>query len=120
VGVVDDIAITQTQVVQELVNAGNLSRQHIWESAMKVGREHSGALINTLILAYAGASLSTVLLMYTSDTPIIELISREQITTEIIRMLTGTIGLVLLVPLSTLTALLLVRKGASTGSSHHH
>jgi uncharacterized membrane protein len=62
-GVLDDIAITQAAVVSELYNsASHLSRKEIYKKAIRVGKEHVGALVNTLALAYTGASLPLLLL----------------------------------------------------------
>lgn len=120
IGVIDDVSITQASVVNQLRSANpNLSIQSLYSKALKVGRDHMGAVINTLILAYAGASLPLVLLLYVSDTPILELINREVIATEIVRSIVGSVGLLLAVPLTTLIAVFLMRKGDSTLEHTH-
>ncbi len=120
IGVVDDVAITQASVVAELQDSNAAhTKLELYRRAMKVGKDHSAALINTLILAYAGASLPLLLLLYTSTTPILELINREAISTEIIRTIVGSVGLVILVPCATAIAVFLVKKGdTSYGHSH--
>jgi uncharacterized membrane protein len=111
IGVIDDITITQASVVQELKSAGDhLSRRELYFRAMKVGKDHMGAVVNTLILAYTGASLPLVLLLYVSDTPTIQLINSEVITTEIVRTIVGSLGLLAAVPLTTLIAVFLMKK----------
>lgn len=126
IGVVDDVAITQASVVAELNSTNTtISTKELYARAMKVGKDHSAALINTLILAYAGASLPLLLLLYTSDTPLLELINREVIATEIIRTIVGSIGLVILVPCSTLIAVLLIKRNKKRNINsihipHHH
>ncbi len=79
-----------------------------------------GAVINTLILAYTGASLPLVLLLYTVDTPILELINREVIATEIVRSIVGSFGLLLAVPLTTLIAVFLMHGKAVEEAGHTH
>ena len=121
IGVIDDVAITQASVVNQLKHASPGS--HMWElyaKALKVGKDHMGAVINTLILAYAGASLPLVLLLYISDTPALELINREIIATEIVRSIVGSIGLILAVPLTTLIAVFLMKGQKETAHSHRH
>ena len=82
VGVIDDVAITQASVVSELKHANqNLSKKQLYTKALKVGKDHIGAVINTLILAYTGASLPLVLLLYTSTTPVLEL-TRVEVTQQ--------------------------------------
>lgn len=123
IGVIDDVAITQASVVNELVTADtHMSAKTLYIKAIKVGKDHIGAVINTLILAYTGASLPLVLLFYISDTPALELINREVIATEIVRSIVGSIGLLCAVPLTTLIAVYLMkgRKGGISVHSHAH
>lgn len=124
IGVIDDIAITQASVVGELKRASStLSRRELYLRAMKVGKDHMGAVINTLVLAYAGASLPLVLLLYVSDQPFVQMVNSEVIATEIVRTLTGSFGLLAAVPLTTLIAVFLMKEkegGASLPGAHHH
>ncbi len=110
-GVLDDIAITQAVVARELArSAPHLSRRAIYKQALRVGREHVGALVNTLALAYTGASLPLLLLFSTSEASVSSIINQEIFATEILRTVAGSIGLVLAVPLTTLIAVwLLIR-----------
>lgn len=126
IGVVNDAAITQTSLVQEFFIAHKtMSRWEVYKHAMKVGRDHIGALVNTLVFAYVGASLPVLLLFYTSvaTTPLLELINREMIATEIIRSMIGSIGLLLAIPCSTLIAVWIIKRDVSpedTMHTHHH
>lgn len=120
IGVIDDISVTQASVVRELALANpSLSVASLYSKALRVGRDHMGAVINTLILAYTGASLPLVLLLYVSDAPLLELINREVIATEIVRSIVGSAGLILAVPLTTLIAVALMKKNQGS-SSHVH
>lgn len=102
-GVLYDVAIGQAISVEELHRAGpHLSRFHIYKRAIRMGREHIGALVNTLAIAYVGAALPLLLLFYLSDQSISYILNREVFATEIIRTLIGSIGLVLAVPITTL------------------
>lgn len=105
-GVLDDIAITQVAIVRELFGAGkHLNKWEIYRKAIRVGKEHVGALVNTLVLAYTGAALPLLLLFSLSDSNILSIINREIFATEIIRCLIGSIGLILTVPITTLLAI---------------
>lgn len=122
-GVLDDIAITQVAVVRELLSvADKISRREIYHRALRVGREHVGALVNTLVLAYAGAALPLLLLFSLSDGDTIAILNREVFATEIVRALVGSIGLVLTVPITTLLAVTFLRSDAEAPEStmHHH
>jgi uncharacterized membrane protein len=121
IGVVDDVAITQASVVNQLKAANpSLKMWELYGKALKVGKDHMGAVINTLILAYTGASLPLVLLLYVSDTPALELVNREVIATEIVRSIVGSIGLILAVPMTTLIASFLMKGEKETSHSHRH
>jgi uncharacterized membrane protein len=121
IGIIDDIAITQASVVAELRNLNEkLSSQDIFRKAMKIGRDHTGAVVNSLVLAYTGASLPLLLLLYTSETPVLELINMDYISTEIVRTLVGSIGLVLAVPITTFVAVKLIKDKSSVKGLHTH
>ncbi len=120
-GVLDDIAITQSAVVSELYNsASHLSRKEIYKKAIRVGKEHVGALVNTLALAYTGASLPLLLLFSTSDSSMSSIINQEIFATEIIRTVVGSIGLILTVPITTLLAIYMLKGYRSKHHVHDH
>lgn len=101
-GVLYDIAIGQAIVIEELFLAGtSLTRTQVYTRGIRIGREHIGALVNTLAIAYVGASLPLLLLMQSSTTGILFIINNEIFSTEIVRILIGSIGLILGVPITT-------------------
>lgn len=119
-GVLDDISVTQAAVVTEIYSLNEtLGRKEVYKKAMRVGREHVGALVNTLILAYAGTSLPLLLhaSVVTSDVSIA--LNSEIFATEIVRAIVGSIGLVLAVPIVTLLAVLFL-KGYHSSHGHVH
>jgi uncharacterized membrane protein len=118
VGVLDDIAITQVAVVSELRATGTHGARELFRRAMRVGREHVGALVNTLVLAYVGASLPLLLLLYEAQAPLAMVLSQEVIVTEVIRAILGSIGLIAAVPLTTFIAVRYARAASDT-SAHH-
>jgi len=104
-GVLYDAAISQAISVEELHRVGpHLPRRFILKRAMRIGREHIGALVDTLAIAYVGAALPLLLLFYASDTPILLTLNREIFAVEIVRTMIGGIGLMLTVPITTLVA----------------
>jgi uncharacterized membrane protein len=111
-GVLYDAAIGQSVSVEELVRiAPHVSRRYIYTRAIRIGREHIGALVNTLAIAYVGVSLPLLLLFYqTTNATVLQIINNETFATEIVRMMIGSIGLVLAVPITTLVSVLLLTK----------
>ena len=104
-GVLYDAAIGQAVAVEELRNVGpHLPRYTIYKRALRIGREHIGALVDSLAIAYVGASLPLLLLYSHSAAPLAETVNREIFATEIIRIMIGSIGLILAVPITTLVA----------------
>jgi uncharacterized membrane protein len=104
-GVLDDVSITQVSVTQELKHANkDLSALELYESAIKVGKDHIGSLVNTLALAYVGVSLPLVLLFARADATIGLTLNQEVVAAELVRIIVGSIGLILAVPITTLIA----------------
>lgn len=134
-GVLYDAAISQAIAVEELHRAGpHLSRRFILKRALRMGREHIGALVNTLAIAYVGASLPLLLLFYSSQADFSLTMNREIFATEIIRTMVGSIGLILAVPITTAVSVFFIVRNrgdisqkdseneirAVEGLSHHH
>ncbi|MFN4181246.1 MAG: YibE/F family protein, partial [Candidatus Paceibacteria bacterium] len=118
-GVLDDIAITQSAVVRELYqSASHLSKREVYKKALNVGKEHVGALVNTLALAYTGASLP-LLLLFSSNSAGASVLNQEIFATEIIRTVVGSIGLILTVPITTFLAVYMLKGYRGQGHVGH-
>ncbi len=104
-GVLDDVTVTQTSAVWEL-HAANpaLGARGLFTAAMRIGRDHVSSAVNTLVLAYAGASLPLMLLFTLSGQSLGTIASQQDVATEIVRTLVGSIGLVASVPVTTAIA----------------
>lgn len=104
-GVLDDVSITQASVVQELRGANSsLSRFELYKRAINVGRDHVGSLVNTLALAYLGTALPLVMFYVRANADFFQSINQEIIAAEILRIIIGSIGLILAVPFTTAVA----------------
>ncbi len=107
-GVLDDICVGQASAVFELANANrDLGWRRLFRSSLNIGRDHIAAMVNTLLLAYVGASLPLMLVFTIYQEPLWRRINREPIAEEIVRTLVGSMGLVLAVPITGLIASLL-------------
>ena len=112
-GVLYDAAIGQAVAVEELTAANTaLSRGTIYMRALRMGREHIGALVNTLAIAYVGVSLPLLLLFYGfGSESILVTLNREIFAGEIVRTLVGSIGIILAVPITTAVAVRMLVRG---------
>ncbi len=101
-GALDDVTVTQAATVAELRHQSpEMSRRQLFASGIRVGREHIGATVNTLLLAYAGVSLPLVLLFVVSNQPLALIANSELVAVEIVRTLCGSFGLIAAVPITT-------------------
>jgi uncharacterized membrane protein len=112
-GILYDVAIGQAISVEELHTiAPHTSKWAIYNRAVRIGREHIGALVNTLAIAYVGVSLPLLLLIVNSSSDSLLLtLNREVFATEVIRTLIGSIGIILAVPVTTwISVSMLIKK----------
>lgn len=92
-GVLDDVTITQSVTVEELAAASpTADAWAIYRAATRIGRAHIASVINTIVLAYAGASLPILVLILALDDPIGDILTDQLIATEIVRSAVGTMG----------------------------
>jgi uncharacterized membrane protein len=111
-GVLDDVTVTQASAVWELSLANTTyGFRQLYQGALRIGRDHIASTVNTLVLAYAGASLPLLILFTLSNRHIGDVLTGEIVAEEIIRTLVGSIGLVASVPITTaLTAFVATRQ----------
>ncbi len=132
-GVLDDLVTTQASAVFELHHANpSLGFRGLYSSAMRIGQDHVAATVNTLVLAYAGASLPMLLMFSLGRGDYGYLVNFSFIAEEIVRTLVGSLGLIAAVPLTTAIAIFLAQKAESlgrweqvlgpegSGEGHHH
>jgi uncharacterized membrane protein len=101
-GALDDVTVTQASAVWEVRRANpSLARRDLYQAGLRVGRDHIASTVNTLLLAYAGASMPLLLLFALSGQSLGIVANSEVVATEIIRTLVGSIGLVAAVPITT-------------------
>lgn len=104
-GALDDVTVTQASAVWELRRAQpNMSVVELGQAGLRIGRDHIASTVNTLLLAYAGASMPLLLLFSLSGLRLADVANSEVVAVEIVRTLVGSIGLVLAVPLTTYLA----------------
>jgi uncharacterized membrane protein len=106
-GALNDITVTQASAVGELrLHNPTMSRRMLYRSGLTIGRDHISSTVNTLALAYAGASLPLLMLFTLSAQSLGTVANGEVVAVEIVATLVGSIGLVVAVPVSTALAAL--------------
>ena len=115
-GVLDDLVTTQSAAVFELHHANpNFGFRALYNSAMRIGQDHVAATVNTLVLAYAGASLPMLLMFSLGHGNYGYIINFSFIAEEVVRTLVGSLGLIAAVPLTTAIAILFAQRAESLG-----
>ncbi len=123
-GVLDDVTVTQTSAVWELHEANpSMGWRGLYRAGIRIGRDHIASVVNTLVLAYAGAALPLLLLFSIAQSSVGTVANSELVAEEIVRTLVGSIGLVASVPVTTALAALVVSadrrgsEGATAGAA---
>lgn len=98
-------SMNEVECAKPDIEAGDL-----FKAGLNVGRDVMGTMSNTLILAYAGAALPLLLLFMAHQTPFQEFINWEKIAAEVVRALAGSFGVILTVPLTALSTVLLRKR----------
>ena len=111
-GAVMDVAMSVSSAICEIdAKTGNLTWTELFKSGLHVGRDMMGTMSNTLILAFVGGSLSTLVIDYAYNLPLIQLINSYNIGIEIMQGIAGSLGVILTVPFVALvTAVLLAER----------
>jgi len=110
-GAVMDIGMSIASSIEEIYKVNPaLTRKELFASGMNVGRDIMGTMTNTLILAYTGSSIPLLLLFMAYETSIIKILNLDIIATEVVRSLSGSIGLVAAIPLTALISSFLLKK----------
>lgn len=116
-GVLDDVTVTQTSAVWELHEANpTMGWRGLYRAGIRIGRDHIASVVNTLVLAYAGAALPLLLLFSIAQSSVGTVANSELVAEEIVRTLVGSIGLVAAVPVTTALAALVVAADREGGT----
>lgn len=125
-GVLDDVTVSQASTVMALRAANPaLGFRELFARAMRVGRDHVSATVNTLVLAYVGASLPVLLIFSSAELGLGEALELELVAAEVVATLVGSIGLIAAVPVTTALAAALAlaestERLSADGRAHAH
>ena len=99
-GAVMDVAVSISSTIEELHEKNpNLTGRELFNSGINIGKDMMGTMSNTLILAFVGGAINTMILIYAYSMPYLQIINMYAIGIEVIRGISGTLGIVLTVPL---------------------
>lgn len=127
-GVLNDVTITQASAVWELQAANPaVSKRELFASGMRIGRDHIASTVYTIAFAYAGAALPVLMVVSLYDRSLWDTLMSGELVEEIVRILVGSIGLVLAIPVTTGIAVAVAKavgtapapRGRETGPSGH-
>ena len=120
-GVVEDVAVSIVSGVSEVKRHNpRATKRQLFTSGMVVGKDHMSALANTLVYAYVGSSLSTLLLYKQFGGSWLKFVNFDSVVDEIIRSLAGTIGLIFTVPITALLAAWFMSNEDAQKPDPHH
>lgn len=110
-GAVMDVSMSVASAISEISETSpNISRKQLFQSGIHVGRDMMGTMSNTLILAFAGSSINTLIIIYSYNMQYLEYMNRYDIGIELLRGITGSMGVILTVPLVSFIASFLMNK----------
>jgi uncharacterized membrane protein len=110
-GVLDDVTVSQASAVMALRRANPaLGARALYDRALEIGRDHVSAAVNTLVLAYVGASLPILLVFGVGGVGVLDILDREDVAEQVVATLVGSIGLMAAVPLATGAAAVLASR----------
>lgn len=110
-GAVLDVGMSVASSMDEIQKANpSMARINLIKAGMNVGRDIMGTMSNTLILAYTGGAMPLLLLFMAYETPFARVINMDLIATEVVRALSGSIGLILAIPITAIAAGLMMAK----------
>lgn len=110
-GAIMDVAISIASAMEEVKNnKKDIKTAELFKSGMNVGKDIMGTMANTLILAYVGATLPLLMLLYAFENKFSELIHMEFLVVEILRTTAGSIGLILSIPITAVVTTALLKR----------
>lgn len=120
VGAIMDVAVSISSALWELkTQAPNLTFGEIFKSGINIGKDIMGSMANTLVLAYIGGSLSTILLLIVHAESFADLLNRELVIVEFLQALIGSLGILLTMPLTALICAVLYSKKPRQVDGHY-
>ncbi len=114
-GVLNDVTITQSSAVWEIKAAQpNITPRKLFAAGMRIGRDHIASTVYTIAFAYAGAALPMLMIVSLYDRSLLDSMMSAEMVEEVVRILVGSVGLVLAIPITTGIAVAVAHAVAET------
>ena len=112
-GAVMDTSMSVASAMAELkAKRPDIGKKELFLSGMRIGRDTTGTMANTLVLAFAGSSLNMMVLIYSYQVSFNQLMNTDFVAVELVRAVAGSMGIILTVPcVAAICAWLLTRRG---------
>lgn len=111
IGVLDDITINQVSAMEQIYKADPKQNwKELFSKSMQLGKDHIASLVNTLFIAYASASMPLVMVLQATNSNFFDIVNSDQFAEEIVRAIIGSMGLILVVPISSLIGAYIITK----------
>lgn len=112
-GAVMDVGMSMSSAIQEIYEANpKVGKKKLFMSGIQVGRDMMGTMTNTLILAYVGGAITTLIINYAYNLSYNQLLNSYNIGIEIMQGLSGSLGVVLTVPITAAVAVELLYRNS--------
>lgn len=109
IGVIMDVSMSIASFLFEIKDKSpGILPFDLFRSGLKVGKDVMSTMVNTLVLAYVGSSMPLIIMLVTSDTPLLQSVNSEIVAVEVIRSLAGSVGLILAIPLTSLLSCIFI------------
>ncbi len=110
-GAVMDVAMSIASAIHELATLNKeLGTKALFQSGMNIGRDAMGTMSNTLILAFVGSSLSMIIMIYSYQIPLTQLMSTDLVAREVIQGISGSVGIIMTVPFVAFISSIIMKK----------
>ncbi|MPW27040.1 YibE/F family protein [Alkalibaculum sp. M08DMB] len=119
-GATMDVSVSIVAAIHEIkINSPRIKSVDLLKAGMNVGKDTMATMANTLILAYTGGSLHLMLLLMANDTPFSQIINWDMISSEILRALSGSMGVVITIPITAFAACIVEERGANKNMNNY-
>lgn len=118
-GATMDVGMSIASSMHEIkINSPRIKISQLVKAGMNVGRDAMATMANTLILAYTGGAIQLMLLLMAYETPFAQIINWDMIASEVLRAISGSIGIIIAIPLTAIISGIVENRKSYTDSKY--